>query len=90
MAGEVTNRELKRAYTRLLAAVTSILYDLDPDGVGSPIMPPDEYSDAAAALLPGLWAAKTASDASGVIRGSFPSADQRLLDALWAARLEIA
>ncbi len=53
-------------------------------------MPADEYSDAAEALLPGLWAAKTASAASGVIRRSFPSAGQRLLDALWAARLEIA
>jgi hypothetical protein len=87
----LNNKELKSAYIHRIKAITRILYDLDPDGIGRSIDAPlDEYSDAAAKLMPRLWAARTESEASKEIRKSFPAAEQRLLDALWAAWQEIA
>jgi hypothetical protein len=84
------SKELKSAYIRGLEAITRILYDLDPDGMGRSIDAPlDEYSDAADELMPRLWAARTESEASKEIRRSFPTAERRLLDALWAARQEM-
>jgi hypothetical protein len=86
----MSDKELKSAYLRGLEAITRILYDLDPDGIGRSIdAPPDEYSDSAAKLMPRLWAARTESEASERIRRSFPTAERRLLDALWAARQEM-
>ena len=85
-----SNKELKRRYPRRLAAVSRILYDFDPEGMGrSADAPLDEYDGQAVALLRGLWAARTASDASQLIRRSYPEAEQDLLDAFWAARHEI-
>ncbi len=82
--------ELKSAYKQLLEAVMGILYDLDPDGIGRSIdAPADEYREAATRLLPRLWAASTASEASEEIQRSFPTAEQALIDALWDARQRI-
>ena len=87
----MSNKELKRMYVQLLEAITIILYDFDPDGIGRSIDAPlDEYSDLAAQLMPRLWAAGTASEASQEICRFFPAAKQSLLDALWDARQEIA
>jgi hypothetical protein len=87
----MSNKELKRMYAQLLEAITRILYDFDPDRIGRSIDTPlDEYSDLAAKLIPRLWAAGTASEASQEICRLFPAAEQSLLDALWAARQEIA
>jgi hypothetical protein len=73
VGGRMNNKELKSAYIRRLKAITKILYDLDPDGIGRSIDAPlDEYSDAAAELMPRLWAARTESEASIEIRKSFP------------------
>jgi hypothetical protein len=69
----MNNKELKSAYVRRLGAITKILYHLDPDGIGRSIDALlDEYSDAAAELMPRLWAARTESEASIEIRKSFP------------------
>jgi hypothetical protein len=49
----MSNEGLKSAYIRRLKAITRILYDLDPDGMGrSTDAPLDEYSDAVGELMP--------------------------------------
>jgi hypothetical protein len=61
----MNNKELKSAYIHRLKAITRILYDLDPEGIGRSIDAPlDEYSDAAAKLMPRLWTARTESEVS--------------------------
>jgi len=83
----MSNHELKHAYGQRLEAVMKILYDHDPDGIGRSIdTPADEYRDLATRLLPRLWAARTASAAGQEICKLFPSAEQTLIDALWAVR----
>jgi hypothetical protein len=87
----MSNKELKSTYKRRLTATMRILYDLDPEGIGRTIDAPlDEYSDAAARLVSRLWGAKTESEASQEIRSCLPMAEKSLIDALWAARQEIA
>jgi hypothetical protein len=67
------------------------LYDLDPEGMGRTADAPlDEYGDVAARLVPRLWGAKTESEASQEICSCVPTAEKSLIDALWAARQELA
>lgn len=86
----MTDKDLKRAYEKRLEAIARILYDLDPDGIGRSIdAPEDEYSELASKLLPRLWAAKNVSEAAQEIARLIPTAEQALIDALWAARQRI-
>jgi hypothetical protein len=81
------HREPKRAYNSFLDAVTRLLYDFDPDGIGRSIDAPfDEYSEEAARLLTRLSRSETADEAAVEVRGLFPAAEQPLIDALWDAR----
>jgi hypothetical protein len=78
---------VKWVYNQFLEAVTTLLYDLDPDGIGRSIgAPPDEYRAAAARFLPRLSRAGTASEAAEEIRRLFPTAEPALIHALWAAQ----
>jgi hypothetical protein len=83
----MTHRETRRAYKSFLDAVTRLLYDFDPDGIGRSIDAPfDEYSEEAARLLARLSRSETADEAAVAVLSVFPAAGQPLIDALWGAR----
>ena len=82
----MTHRESRSAYSSFLEAATRLLYDFDPDGIGSSIDAPlDEYEDEAARLLARLSQSETADEAAVEVRNLFPAAGQPLIDALWGA-----
>jgi hypothetical protein len=86
----MTGDERIRSYKTRLEALMKTLYEFDPDGIGQSIdAPPDEYRDLATMLVSRLWAAGDESQAAGEIRSLFPTAEQALIDALWAVRQEI-
>ena len=74
------------AYQEFLETVTRLLYDFDPDGIGSSIDAPlDEYSELAARLLPELSRSSTPVEASRRTLSLFPTASEDLRQAIWAA-----
>jgi hypothetical protein len=83
----MSDREPRRAYSRLLEDIVGILYESDPDGIGRSIdAPADEYRDLATVLLPRLWAVAGEPEAREEIRKIIPAAEPMLIDALWDAR----
>jgi hypothetical protein len=62
-----------------------ILYDHDPDGIGSSIdAPPDEYHDLVVRLLQSLRSAGTREQAARAVTAIFPAGSEPLVEALWA------
>ena len=58
------DKDRTRAYLDFKREVQDVLYDVDPDGMGSSIgAPREEYSDEAARVLPALLAAESAEAA---------------------------
>jgi hypothetical protein len=85
----VSHSELRNAYKQFLEKLMKILYDLDPEGIGSSIDAPfDEYRDLATLLVPRLSRAKTSSGAAEEVRKLVPTAEPALIEALLAAQQE--
>jgi hypothetical protein len=85
--GIMTHHAFRSAYDQFLGAVTGLLYDFDPDGIGRSIDAPlDEYRDLATRLVPRLSRSATASEAAKEIRKLVPTAEPTLIEALWAAQ----
>lgn len=85
----MSHSELRNAFNQFLEKIMRILYDVDPEGIGSSIDAPfDEYRDLATLLVPRLSRAKTPSEADEEIRKLVPTAEPALIEALLAAQQE--
>jgi hypothetical protein len=81
-----TRKELLREYAALKGRLERLLYDYDPDGMGSTVSAPlDEYSDVAAALIRALRDRQPEASFSETVWDVVPAATAELLGEIEAA-----
>lgn len=75
-------------FSAIHAQISRVLYDYDPDGMGSTVHAPlDEYDDVATSLLRALSSAGDSADLGTVVLEVIPGASKELVQtvlALWA------
>jgi hypothetical protein len=80
-------RRYTPAYAEFVRTLSRVLYEVDPDGVGSSIDAPlDEYDDIASKFASKLLGAGSEAEGAEIAREFFDSADDALITQLWAAR----
>jgi hypothetical protein len=80
MSDDERRAELRLAYDDTKARLMEILYEEDPDGMGSTIGAPlDEYSAEVAHLMVALRGAETESEVKDVLTRSFEHVSDRLV-----------
>jgi hypothetical protein len=63
------------------SSLSRVLYERDPDGMGSSVMgPEDEYDDLAVRLFRALLDMPEEGGASGAVRGIWPDADDQMVE----------
>lgn len=84
--------KLTRAYEALRQELQAILYEEDPEGMGSSVgAPPDEYAEEAAALIPMLQGSASEGEIAAVLHKKFGSAQRALVERVhraWSQFLE--
>jgi hypothetical protein len=81
MKRERRQDRLKAAYAAAHQRLTSILYRVDPEGMGRSVgAPDDEYSHVATRLMTGLKDAATVEDVRAAITAMYLDAADELID----------
>jgi hypothetical protein len=74
MTDQPRDDKLSDAYSRLHEALTSVLYNVDPEGMGRTVgAPEDEYSGIATTLCNSLRGTANSDDVRGVLETIFGS-----------------
>lgn len=83
----MTGRRVTEAFADLARTISHLLYELDPDGIGSSIDAPlDEYDDLSWRLARAVVAREDRDEVRLAVVETFPGATDDLVDGVWSAR----